>query len=65
LGVLAKIARSTALIEPYRNPPTRTEVGNCPLKLFAQQTRQRVQSVKMNFYRTNIRIGVYNLAKSD
>ncbi len=35
LGLLARIALlNTALLEPFRNQPSRTEVRNCFLKLF-------------------------------
>ncbi|MFW9261962.1 hypothetical protein [Nostoc sp. CALU 546] len=35
LGLLGRIAlQSTALLEPYRNQPSKTEVRNCLLKLF-------------------------------
>jgi len=36
-GILGKIATSTCLIEPFRNPPTPIEVRNCLLKLFIIQ----------------------------
>lgn len=34
LGLLGRIATTPCLIEPFRNPPTPTEVRNCLLKLF-------------------------------
>jgi hypothetical protein len=43
LGLLGKIALNTALLEPYRNPPTRSDVRNCLAKLtavFAELQRQ-------------------------
>jgi hypothetical protein len=45
---LAKIAQSTALIEPYRNPPTRTEVRNCLLKLFTVFSQIQRQAKREN-----------------
>ncbi|MFM9159511.1 MAG: hypothetical protein ACKOPK_16770, partial [Dolichospermum sp.] len=35
LGILGNIATQTILIEPFRNPPTKTEIRNCILKLFS------------------------------
>lgn len=35
LGLLGKIAGSTALLEPFRNQPSKTEVRNCIIKLFS------------------------------
>jgi hypothetical protein len=35
LGLLGRIAQSTALLEPFRNPPSKTEVRNCIIKLFS------------------------------
>ncbi|MDP5015760.1 MAG: hypothetical protein NWQ43_00330, partial [Dolichospermum sp.] len=35
LGLLGRIAQSTALLEPFRNPPNKTEVRNCIIKLFS------------------------------
>lgn len=37
LGLLGRIATNPCLIEPFRNPPTRTEIRNCLLKLFLVQ----------------------------
>jgi len=37
LGLLGKMATSPCLIEPFRNPPTRTEIRRCLLKLFLIQ----------------------------
>jgi hypothetical protein len=34
LGLLAQMASSPCLLEPFRNPPTPTEIRNCLLKLF-------------------------------
>ncbi len=34
LGLLGRMAATPCLIEPFRNPPTATEVRNCLLKLF-------------------------------
>ncbi|MBD2694252.1 hypothetical protein [Anabaena catenula] len=35
LGLLGRIAASTALLEPFRNQPSKTEVRNCIIKLFS------------------------------
>ncbi|MTJ10176.1 hypothetical protein [Anabaena sp. UHCC 0204] len=35
LGLLGRIAQSTALLEPFRNQPSKTEVRNCIIKLFS------------------------------
>ncbi|MBW4632951.1 MAG: hypothetical protein KME30_13940 [Iphinoe sp. HA4291-MV1] len=35
LGLLGRIAASASLLEPFRNPPSKTEVRNCILKLFS------------------------------
>lgn len=48
LGILGKIARSTALIEPYRNPPTRAEIRNCLLKLFTVFSQIQRQAKREN-----------------
>ncbi|NJO42182.1 MAG: DUF4351 domain-containing protein [Cyanobacteria bacterium RU_5_0] len=37
LGLLGRMATHPCLIEPFRNPPSRTEVRNCLLKLFLVQ----------------------------
>jgi hypothetical protein len=37
LGLLGQMAATPCLIEPFRNPPTPTEVRNCLLKLFLIQ----------------------------
>jgi hypothetical protein len=36
LGLLGRIAASTCLIEPYRNPPAHPEIRNCQMRLFIQ-----------------------------
>jgi len=35
LGLLGKMISSHCLIEPFRNQPSKTEIRNCMLKLFA------------------------------
>ncbi|MTJ53526.1 hypothetical protein FJR38_13180 [Anabaena sp. UHCC 0253] len=35
LGLLGRIAQSTALLEPFRNQPSKTEIRNCIIKLFS------------------------------
>jgi hypothetical protein len=37
LGLLGNMAATPCLIEPFRNPPTATEIRNCLLKLFLVQ----------------------------
>ena len=44
LGVLGRIATTSCLIEPFHNPPTRTEVRTCLLKLFWVHEDQRRQA---------------------
>ena len=39
LGLLGRFAETKALIEPYRNPPTKSEVRSCSTKLFDTCTR--------------------------
>jgi hypothetical protein len=41
LGLLGRIASTSCLIEPFHNPPSRTEVRTCPLKLLWVQEEQR------------------------
>jgi hypothetical protein len=36
LGFLGRMAASTCLIEPYRNPPAHPEIRNCQMRLFIQ-----------------------------
>ncbi|MEG3437980.1 hypothetical protein V0288_12700 [Pannus brasiliensis CCIBt3594] len=48
LGILGKIARNTALIEPYRNSPTRSEVRDCLLKLFTVFAESKRQAKREN-----------------
>jgi hypothetical protein len=43
LGLLGRIAQETVLLEPYRNPPSRSQVRTCLVKLtvvFSEQQRQ-------------------------
>ncbi|TAE59740.1 MAG: hypothetical protein EAZ87_08580 [Nostocales cyanobacterium] len=35
LGLLGRIAETTALLEPFRNQPSKTEIRNCIIKLFS------------------------------
>ena len=49
LGLLGRIATTPCLLEPFRNPPTPTEIRDCLLKLFSvhadrQRRAQRQQS---------------------
>ncbi|MBM0745519.1 flagellar assembly protein H (plasmid) [Phormidium sp. CLA17] len=44
LGLLGRIATTPCLIEPFHNPPTRTEVRTCLLKLFWVHEDQRRQA---------------------
>ncbi|KAM3092975.1 hypothetical protein ACKFKG_20650 [Phormidesmis sp. 146-35] len=37
VGLLGDIAATACLLEPFRNPPSATEVRNCLLKLFLAQ----------------------------
>ncbi|MGV0023641.1 flagellar assembly protein H [Phormidesmis priestleyi] len=48
LGVLGKIATTPCLIEPFRNPPTRTEVRTCLLKLLWVQEEEHRQASRQN-----------------
>ncbi|MCL1465925.1 hypothetical protein [Argonema galeatum] len=38
LGLIAKMASTACLIEPFRNPPNWSEVRRCLIKLFAMQS---------------------------
>lgn len=44
LGLLGRMAIAPCLIEPFRNPPTRTEVRNCLLKLLLVQAEVQRQA---------------------
>jgi hypothetical protein len=44
LGLLGRMAASSCLIEPFRNPPSRSEVRNCLLKLFLVQAEVQRQA---------------------
>lgn len=46
LGLLGRIASTTCLLEPFRNPPSATEVRNSLLKLFLIQAQQQRQAKK-------------------
>ncbi|MEG3439118.1 hypothetical protein V0288_18475 [Pannus brasiliensis CCIBt3594] len=48
LGILGRIASSSALLEPYRNPPTRSETRDCILKLFTVFAGTRRQARREN-----------------
>jgi hypothetical protein len=41
LGLLARMLETTCCLEPFRNPPSRTEIRTCLLKLFWLQEDQR------------------------
>jgi Domain of unknown function (DUF4351) len=41
LGLLARIIETSCCLEPFRNPPSRTEIRTCLLKLFWIQEDQR------------------------
>ncbi|MGB8702719.1 MAG: hypothetical protein WCD18_25165 [Thermosynechococcaceae cyanobacterium] len=45
LGLLGRIAATPCLLEPFRNPPTTTEVKDCLLKLLSVHTdlQRRIQ----------------------
>ena len=40
LGLLGKMAKTSCLIEPFRNPPSETEIRACLLKLYAVQGKE-------------------------
>jgi Domain of unknown function (DUF4351) len=44
LGLLGKIAATPCLLEPFRNPPSTTDVRNCLLKLFLAQAELQRQA---------------------
>ena len=44
--VLARIAQTTCLLEPYRNPPSRAEIRSCLLKLLWVQEDLRRKAVQ-------------------
>ena len=48
LGLLSRIAATACLLEPFRNPPSRTEVRTCLLKLFWIQEDGRRKSQPEN-----------------
>jgi hypothetical protein len=56
LGLLAKIAVTPCLFEPFRNPPTPVEICNCFLKLFSIQAQQRRQARRENLSPTQIEL---------
>lgn len=56
IGLLGQMAVSPCLLEPFRNPPTPTEVRNCLLKLFlihaelqrqARRNEERIQEATL------------------
>ncbi|MBV8885141.1 MAG: hypothetical protein JO235_14255 [Chroococcidiopsidaceae cyanobacterium CP_BM_RX_35] len=56
LGILGRLAASPCLLEPFRNPPTPTEIRSCLLKLFelhgefqrqARRDEQRLQEADL------------------
>jgi hypothetical protein len=48
LGLLGKIVRHTVLIEPYRNPPNRSEVRTCLVKLTTVLAEKQRQAKREN-----------------
>jgi hypothetical protein len=48
LGLLGKIVLNTVLIEPYRNPPNRSEIRNCVAKLFTVVAELQRQAKREN-----------------
>jgi hypothetical protein len=48
LGLLGRIVHNTVLIEPYRNPPNRSEVRNCVAKLFTVVAELQRQAKREN-----------------
>lgn len=48
LGLLGRIITTTVLLEPFRNPPTRSEIRNCILKLFAMCAQRERQGKREN-----------------
>ncbi|KAM3094202.1 flagellar assembly protein H [Phormidesmis sp. 146-12] len=48
LGVLGKIAATPCLLEPFRNPPTRTEVRTCLLKLLWVQEEEHRKATRQD-----------------
>lgn len=44
LGLLARIATTSCLIEPYRNAPSFSEIRSCLLKLFLVHSKQQRQA---------------------
>jgi len=44
LGLFSKIVKTPALLEPYRNPPTREEIRSCLSKLLWLQEETRRKS---------------------
>jgi len=48
LGLLSRIAETACLLEPFRNPPTRSEVRTCLLKLFWVQEDFRRKNQQEN-----------------
>jgi hypothetical protein len=48
LGLLGRIVLNTVLIEPYRNPPNRSEIRNCLAKLLAILAELQRQAKREN-----------------
>ena len=48
LGLLGRIVLNTVLIEPYRNPPNRSEIRNCLAKLLAILSELQRQAKREN-----------------
>jgi Domain of unknown function (DUF4351) len=49
LGLLARLLETTCCLEPFRNPPSRTEVRTCVLKLLWLQEDQRRKAKAENY----------------
>lgn len=54
LGLLAPMAKTAGLFEPFRNPPTPVEISNCLVKLFGIQGEQRRQARRENVSQTQL-----------
>jgi hypothetical protein len=54
LGLLAPMAKTAGLFEPFRNPPTPVEISNCLVKLFGIQGEQRRQARQENVSQTQL-----------
>jgi hypothetical protein len=48
LGLLGRIVLNTALLEPYRNPPSRSEIRTCLVKLTTVLAEKQRQAKREN-----------------